>query len=55
MAERGDVLIENPIINSPFFEPNKQFAFDDFGIKNEVVDGRRPRPSEEVLRQFSCH
>ena len=42
MTERGDVLIENPIINSPFFEPNKQFAFDDFGIKNEVVDGRRP-------------
>jgi type III restriction enzyme len=42
MAERGDVLIENPIINSPFFEPNKQFAFDDFGIKNEVVEGRRP-------------
>ncbi len=42
MSERGDVLIENPIINSPFFEPNKQFAFDDFGIKNEVIDGRRP-------------
>jgi len=36
------VLIDNPIINSPFREPNKQFAFDDFGIKNEVVDGRRP-------------
>ena len=42
MAERGDVLIENPIINSPFFEPTKQFAFDDYGIKNEVIDGRRP-------------
>ncbi len=36
------VLIENPIINSPFDEPSRQFAFDDYGIKNEVIDGRRP-------------
>ena len=43
MAGQGDqVLIENPIINSPFKEPNRQFAFDDYGIKNEVIDGRRP-------------
>lgn len=43
MSNQGEqVLIENPIINSPFREPNKQFAFDDFGIKNEVIDGRRP-------------
>ena len=42
MSERGDVLIENPIINSPFREPDRQFAFDDFGIKNEVIAGRRP-------------
>ena len=43
MSIQGEqVLIDNPIINSPFREPNKQFAFDDFGIKNEVVDGRRP-------------
>ena len=41
MSEHGDVLIENPIINSPFFEPNKQFAFDDNGITNEVISGRR--------------
>jgi type III restriction enzyme len=41
MATRGDVLIENPIINSPFREPDRQFAFDDFGITNEVVSGRR--------------
>ncbi len=42
MSNQGEqVLIDNPIINSPFREPNKQFAFDDFGIKNEVVDGRR--------------
>jgi type III restriction enzyme len=42
VSNQGEqVLIDNPIINSPFREPNKQFAFDDFGIKNEVVDGRR--------------
>ena len=41
MSERGDVLIENPIINSPFREPDRQFAFDDSGITNEVVAGRR--------------
>lgn len=41
MSERGDVLIENPIINSPFREPDRQFAFDDIGITNEVVAGRR--------------
>ena len=37
----GQVLIDNPIINSPFHEPDKQFAFDDNGITNEVVSGRR--------------
>ena len=41
MTERGDVLIENPIINSPFREPDKQFAFDEFGITNEIIPGRR--------------
>ena len=42
MAEQGDVLIENPIINSPFFEPSSQFKFGDSGITNEVISGRRP-------------
>lgn len=42
VAGQGDqVLIENPIINSPFKEPNRQFAFDDNGIRNEVIEGRR--------------
>ena len=41
MSEQGDVLIENPIINSPFREPDRQFAFDDNGITNEVISGRR--------------
>ena len=41
MTARGDVLIENPIINSPFREPDQQFAFDDNGITNQVTPGRR--------------
>ncbi|MBE9505490.1 MAG: DEAD/DEAH box helicase family protein, partial [Chloroflexi bacterium] len=35
------VIIENPIINSPFDEPNHHFRFGDEGITNEIVDGRR--------------
>jgi type III restriction enzyme len=42
MSEQGEVLIENPIINSPFFEPSSQFKFGDSGITNEVISGRRP-------------
>jgi len=36
------VQIENPIINSPFVVPNKQFEFDEHGITSRVIDGRRP-------------
>jgi type III restriction enzyme len=35
------VVIENPIINSPFDEPTRHFRFTDQGITNEVVGGRR--------------
>ncbi len=35
------VVIENPIINSPFDEPTRHFRFTDEGITNEIVDGRR--------------
>jgi type III restriction enzyme len=34
-------VIENPILNSPFEEPSRHFRFDDDGITDEVVDGRR--------------
>jgi len=37
----SQVVIENPIINSPFDEPTRQFRFTDEGITNEIVDGRR--------------
>ena len=35
------VIIDNPIINSPFDEPARHFRFTDQGITNEVVSGRR--------------
>lgn len=37
----AQVTIENPILNSPFSEPNRHFRFSDEGITNEVVEGRR--------------
>ena len=35
------VVIKNPIINSPFEEPRRHFRFDDEGITNEIVEARR--------------
>ena len=35
------VVIENPILNSPFAEPTRHFRFSDDGITDEVADGRR--------------
>ena len=37
----SQVVIENPIINSPFDEPTRHFKFSDEGITNEIVDDRR--------------
>ena len=35
------VVIENPVLNSPYAEPTRHFRFDDEGITNEVVEERR--------------
>jgi len=35
------VVIENPVINSPFCEPTRHFRFTDDGITNEIEGGRR--------------
>jgi type III restriction enzyme len=35
-------VIDDPIINSPFREPARHFKFDEDGITNEIVSGRRP-------------
>ena len=35
------VIIENPILNSPYKEPTRHFKFSDEGITNEIETGRR--------------
>ena len=37
----ADVVIENPILNSPFREPSRHFRFGDEGITSEIVEERR--------------
>ena len=42
----ADAVIENPILNSPFEEPDRHFRFDDDGITDEIVGaGGRSRTS----------
>ena len=36
-----DVVIENPVLNSPFEEPTRHFRFSDEGITNEIINERR--------------
>jgi hypothetical protein len=36
------VIIENPILNSPFESPRRHFKFNDDGITDEIVESRRP-------------
>lgn len=38
----SQVVIENPVINSPYTEPNRHFQFNDEGITNQIAEGRRP-------------
>src|SRR3990172_7484991 len=35
------VIIENPILNSPYVEPRRHFRFTDEGITDEIVEARR--------------
>ena len=37
----ANILIDNPIINSPFEEPARHFIFDDQGITDKIVNVRR--------------
>ena len=34
----ADTIIENPILNSPFREPDRHWRFTDEGITNEIVE-----------------
>jgi len=35
------VVIENPILNTPFKKPERHFKFDDEGITDEIIEDRR--------------
>jgi type III restriction enzyme len=35
------IVIENPVVNSPFAEPQRHFKFDEDGITDEIVEARR--------------
>src|SRR3989454_7439775 len=37
----ADVVIQNPVINSPFGEPSRHFEFGDRGITDVIGEGRR--------------
>jgi type III restriction enzyme len=58
-ATRARGLIQNPILNSPFVEPSRHFAFTDQGITDTIVDGRRksaylipiPQPKKREAQQ----
>ena len=55
------VVIENPVINSPFEEPKRHFLFSEEGITNEIVETRRessyfipiPKPKKKENRNSS--
>jgi type III restriction enzyme len=35
------VVIENPVLNSPYNEPRRHFRFGEDGITDEIVEARR--------------
>jgi len=42
------VVIENPVINSPYDEPKRHFKFTEEGITDEIIEGTR-RPSSYFI------
>ena len=55
------VVIENPILNSPYEEPRRHFKFTEDGITDEIVEDRQisqyfipiPRPKKKNPKQLS--
>src|SRR5829696_9003310 len=41
-AGMSDAVIENPVVYSPYAEPERHFRFTEDGITNQIVEGRRP-------------
>lgn len=48
----SQVVIENPVINSPIEEPRRHFKFASEGIINEIVEACRTSSHFEVLRVY---
>jgi type III restriction enzyme len=40
-GQMAEIIIENPILKSPFREPDRDWRFTDEGITNEIVAGRQ--------------
>jgi len=55
------VVIENPVINSPFERPQRHFKFSEEGITDEIIESRRissyfvpiPQPRKKNSQQLS--
>jgi len=53
------VVMENPVNNSPFEEPKRHFLFSEEGITNEILEARRvssyfvpiPKPKKKDKRK----
>lgn len=41
----ADVIIQNPVINSPFSEPTRHFEFGEHGITGTIIEGARRESS----------
>lgn len=48
-------VVENPVINSPYEKPVRHFRFDDEGITNEIVEGRRNSAYVTPIPQARAH
>lgn len=57
----NQVVIENPVLNSPFEEPRRHFQFTEDGITDQIIKGRRisqyfvpiPHPKKKSAKQLS--
>lgn len=49
----SQVVIENPVLNSPYHEPTRHFKFSEDGITNEIAVSRAqtpaPFPPKDIL------
>jgi hypothetical protein len=43
------VVIEDPVLNSPFLEPSRHFKFSENGITDEVIEARRVSSGSSVM------